>query len=40
MSERVGMLVGGRQASLINRAVALYRYLAGMPGNVEPPAAR
>jgi hypothetical protein len=40
LSERVGMLVGRRQASLINRAVALYRYVAGMPGNLEPPAAR
>jgi hypothetical protein len=30
----------GHSESLINRAVALFRYLAGIPANQEPPAAR
>jgi hypothetical protein len=33
-------LAAGHEASAINRAVAFYRYLAGIPGNKEPPAAR
>jgi len=33
-------LVAGHEASSINRAIAFYRYLAGIPGNKEPPAAR
>ena len=33
-------LITGHEASSINRAVALYRYLAGIPTNMEPPAAR
>ena len=33
-------LLSGREASLINRAVALYRYMAGIPADKEPPAAR
>jgi hypothetical protein len=33
-------LLGGQQASLINRAVAGYRYLAGIASDLEPPAAR
>jgi hypothetical protein len=33
-------LAGGHEASLINRAVALYRYFAGIPTDQEPPAAR
>jgi len=33
-------LVTGGEASSINRAVAFYRYLAGIPGDREPPAAR
>jgi hypothetical protein len=33
-------LTTGRQASSINRAVAFFRHLAGLPGDLEPPAAR
>jgi hypothetical protein len=33
-------LLPGQQSSLINRAVASYRYLAGIPADLEPPAAR
>jgi len=33
-------LATGHEASAINRAVAFYRYVAGIPGNKEPPAAR
>ena len=33
-------LVARNEASLINRAVALYRHLAGIPTDQEPPAAR
>jgi hypothetical protein len=33
-------LINGHEASSINRAVAFYRYLAGIPTNLEPPAAR
>ena len=33
-------LLYGRDASLINRAVALYRYMSGIPAEKEPPAAR
>jgi hypothetical protein len=34
------LLLGGHQASIVNRAVASYRYLAGIPADREPPAAR
>jgi hypothetical protein len=33
-------LTAGHQASSINRAVAFYRYLAGIPTDQEPPASR
>ncbi len=33
-------LAAGHEASLINRAVAFYRHLAGIPTDREPPAAR
>lgn len=33
-------LTGGHEASSVNRAVAFYRYLAGIPTDREPPAAR
>jgi hypothetical protein len=33
-------LAEGHDKSYINRAVALYRYLVGIPTNIEPPAAR
>jgi hypothetical protein len=33
-------LIGGNESSSVNRAVALYRYLAGIPTDQEPPAAR
>src|SRR5579871_934496 len=38
--QRASVLMAGHDASLINRAVALYRYLAGVPGDKEPPASR
>jgi hypothetical protein len=34
------MLSGGHEASYINRAVAFYRHVAGIPTDQEPPAAR
>jgi len=37
---RAGTLLAGHESSAINRAVALYRRLAGIPGDLEPPAAR
>jgi len=40
MGKQVSLLAAGHDASLINRAVASYRYLAGIPGDQEPPAAR
>ena len=40
MGKQVSLLVSGHEASLINRAVASYRFLAGIPANQEPPAAR
>jgi hypothetical protein len=33
-------LITGHEASSVNRAIAFYRYLAGIPTNLEPPAAR
>ena len=33
-----GLLAAGHEASSINRAVAFYRYLAGIPTDKEPPA--
>jgi hypothetical protein len=33
-------LIGGNDSSAINRAVAVYRHLVGIPDNAEPPAAR
>jgi hypothetical protein len=38
--KQASLLAAGHQASLINRAVASYRYLAGIPADREPPAAR
>jgi hypothetical protein len=37
---KAGTLLSGHESSAINRAVALYRRLAGIPGDLEPPAAR
>ena len=34
------LLTGGHEASIINRAVASFRYLAGIPADQEPPAAK
>jgi hypothetical protein len=33
-------LTAGHEASSVNRAVAFYRYLVGIPTDMEPPAAR
>jgi hypothetical protein len=33
-------LIAGNESSSINRAVAFYRYLVGIPTTQEPPAAR
>ena len=38
-SKSVSPLTAGNEASAINRAVAFYRYLAGIPMEKEPPAA-
>jgi hypothetical protein len=35
-----GLFTAGHEASLINRAVASFRHLAGIPPDQEPPAAR
>jgi hypothetical protein len=35
-----GPLLSGHKASFMNRAVALYRFLAGIPMDQEPPAAK
>jgi hypothetical protein len=40
MPKQAGLLTMGHDASLVNRAVALYRFLAGIPADQEPPAAR
>jgi hypothetical protein len=37
-SKTASPLAAGNEASAINRAVAFYRYLTGMPSNKEPPA--
>jgi len=34
------LLTGGRESSLINRAVASFRFFAGIPSDREPPAAK
>lgn len=39
-SGKAAALVPGHEASAINRAVAVYRRLAGIPGDQEPPASR
>lgn len=39
MAKQAGVLTAGHDASLINRAVAFYRYMAGIPAEQEPPAA-
>jgi hypothetical protein len=38
ISKNARQLTGGNEASAINRAVAFYRYLAGIPTDMEPPA--
>ena len=40
IGKQASLLTAGHEASLINRAVASYRYLAGVPLDKEPPAAR
>ena len=37
MAKQASILTMGQDASLINRAVAFYRYLAGIPADQEPP---
>ena len=37
-SKNASLLTAGNEASAINRAVAFYRYLAGIPTDKEPPA--
>jgi len=37
--EEASALAGGHEASYVNRAVALYRYFTGVPGDAEPPLA-
>ena len=38
--KQASALMSGHDASLVNRAVALYRHLAGIPADKEPPASR
>ncbi len=38
--KRASSLIAGHEASWINRAVAFYRHIAGIPTDQEPPAAR
>jgi hypothetical protein len=38
--KRVNSLIAGNEASFVNRAVAFYRNLIGIPDTQEPPAAR
>ena len=40
MPRQASLLTMGHDASLVNRAVAFYRYLAGIPADRDPPAAR
>jgi hypothetical protein len=40
MGKRASSLVATNESSSINRAVAFYRYVVGIPGTQEPPAAR
>jgi hypothetical protein len=40
LPRQASLLTMGHDASLINRAVALFRYLAGIPADRDPPAAR
>jgi hypothetical protein len=37
---QAALLMSGHEASLVNRAVALYRHWAGIPADKEPPASR
>jgi hypothetical protein len=39
-SKNASPLTAGNEASSINRAVAFYRYLTGMPTDKEPPVSR
>ncbi len=39
VGEGVSALAGGHEASYINRTAAMYRHLAGIPTDAEPPAA-
>jgi hypothetical protein len=38
--ENANRLIAGNESSAVNRAVAFYRYLVGIPTDQEPPAAR
>jgi hypothetical protein len=38
--QHVNRLIAGNESSSINRAVAFYRHLVGIPADQEPPAAR
>jgi hypothetical protein len=40
LPKQAGVLLMGNTASLVNRAVAMFRYLAAIPADREPPAAR
>jgi hypothetical protein len=40
IGKQASLFLGGHGASLINRAAASFRYLAGIPADQEPPAAR
>jgi hypothetical protein len=40
MAKQASIVTMGQTASLVNRAVAMFRYLAAIPADREPPAAR
>ena len=40
MGKHASLLLSGREASLVNRALASYRFLAGIPADQEPQGAR
>jgi hypothetical protein len=40
IGKHANRMIAGNESSAINRAVAFYRYLVGIPGDQEPPAAR
>jgi hypothetical protein len=40
IGKNANRMIAGNESSAVNRAVAFYRSLVGIPGEQEPPAAR